>query len=167
MKAAIRDNDPVFVMENTKLYGEKWEVPEEEYVIPLGKANLMRTGSDLSLIAHGRAAITALKAAEILEKDHSICCDVLDLRSIRPLDVEAILETVRKTNRVVLVEENKPFCGVDAQISHIIQEEAFDHLDAPIQRISAIDAPAIYSMELEKIQLPTPERVVKVALGIC
>lgn len=167
LKAAIRDNDPVFVMENTKLYGEKWEVPEEEYIIPMGKASVMREGRDLSIIAHGRAAMTALKAAELLHQEHDISAEVLDLRSIRPLDVDAILATVQTTNRVVLVEENKPFCGVGAQISHIIQEEAFDYLDAPIQRISAIDAPAIYSMELEKIQLPTPERVVKVALGIC
>lgn len=166
MKTAIRDNDPVFVMENTKLYGEKWEVPEDTYTIPLGKANRMREGSDISFIAHGRAAITAMKGAEMLKHDHGIEADVIDLRSIRPLDVDAILETVQKTNRVVLVEENKPFCGVDAQVSHIIQEEAFDHLDAPIQRISCIDSPAIYSQEVEKIQLPTPERVAKVALSI-
>lgn len=166
MKSAIRDNDPVYVMENTLLYGEKWEVPEEEYLVPLGKANLLRTGSDISLIGHGRAAITALKAAEILKHDHGINAEVLDLRSIRPLDVDAILETVRKTNRVVLVEENKPFCGVDAQISHIIQEEAFDYLDAPIKRVSSLDAPQIYSMPLEEIQIPSPERVVKKALTI-
>ncbi len=166
MKSAIRDNDPVYVMENTVLYGEKWEVPDEEYLVPLGKANLLKTGSDISLIAHGRAAMTALKAAEILQKEHDIDAEVLDLRSIRPLDVDAILETVRKTNRVVLVEENKPFCGVDAQISHIIQEEAFDYLDAPIKRVSSLDSPQIYSMPLEQIQIPDPKRVVRKALTI-
>lgn len=166
MKSAIRDNDPVYVMENTLLYGEKWEVPEEEYLVPLGKANLLKTGSDISLIAHGRAAMTALKAAEILRQQHGIDAEVLDLRSIRPLDVDAILESVRKTNRVVLVEENKPFCGVDAQISHIIQEEAFDYLDAPVKRVSSLDSPQIYSMPLEEIQIPDPRRVVRKALTI-
>lgn len=167
MKTAIRDNDPVFVMENTLLYGQEWEVPEDEYVIPMGKAHLMKEGKDISLIAHGRAAITAYEAAGILHEKYDINAEVLDLRSIRPLDVEAILATVKKTNRVVLVEENKPFCGVDAQISHIIQDEAFDYLDAPVKRVSSIDAPQIYSMPLEKIQIPDANRVVKKALEIC
>lgn len=166
MKTAIRDNDPVYVMENTLLYGEKWEVPEDTYTIPLGKANLLAEGSDLSLIGHGRGAMTALKAAAILSEKHGIQADVLDLRSIRPLDVDAILTTVRKTNRAVLVDENKPFCGVSAQISQTIQEEAFDHLDAPVKRVCCLDAPQIYSMPLENIQLPNPERVVKTALTL-
>ncbi|MGH8021625.1 MAG: alpha-ketoacid dehydrogenase subunit beta [Opitutaceae bacterium] len=166
MKAAIRDNDPVYVMENTILYNEKWEVPEEEYVIPLGKADIKRAGTDISLIAHGRATISALKAAEILEAEHDISAEVLDLRSIRPLDEEAILATVRKTNRAVLVEENKPFCGVDAQIAFLIQEKAFDHLDAPVKRVSALDAPQVYSMSLEKLQIPDAARIVKTALTI-
>jgi len=167
LKTAIRDNDPVFVMENTLLYGEKWDVPEEEYLIPLGQANLLKEGRDVSLIAHGRAAMTALQAAKKLKEKHDIDAEVLDLRSIRPLDVEAILKTVQKTNRVVLVEESKPFCGVDAQVSHLIQEEAFDYLDAPIQRVSSIDAPSIYSMPLEKIQIPDAERVIGKVLAIC
>ncbi|MGE9295166.1 MAG: alpha-ketoacid dehydrogenase subunit beta [Puniceicoccales bacterium] len=167
MKTAIRDNDPVFVMESTVLYGQKWEVPEEEYLIPMGKANILKEGKDISLIAHGRGAITALAAAEKLSEEHNIDAEVLDLRSIRPLDVEAILATVKKTNRVVYVEENKPFCGVGGTIASIIQEEAFDHLDAPILRCSCIDAPQIYSMPLEKIQLPDADRVVKKVLTIC
>ena len=167
MKAAIRDNDPVCVMENTLLYGEKWEVPEGEILVPLGKADLKRTGSDLSFIAHGRAVITCLKAAEILKRDHGIDAEVLDLRSIRPLDEQAILETVAKTHRVVLVEENKPFCGVDAQIASLIADQAFDELDAPIKRVSSLDAPQIYAKPLEDIMLPTPDRVVATALTIC
>ena len=167
MKAAIRDNDPVCVMENTFLYGETWEVPEEEYLIPLGVADIKREGADISLIAHGRAVITALKAAETLAAEYNIHAEVLDLRSIRPLDEEAILTTVRKTHRAVLVDENKPFCGVSAQIAATIQEKAFDALDAPIQRVCSLDAPAIYSPSLEPLQLPTPERVVKKALDIC
>lgn len=166
MKAAIRDNDPVCVMENTLLYGETWEVPEEEYVIPLGVADVKREGTDISFIAHGRAVITALKAAEILEAEHGIHAEVVDLRSIRPLDEEAILNSVRKTHRVVLIDENKPFCGVSAQIAATIQEQAFDDLDAPILRVCSLDAPAIYSPSLEKIQLPTPDRVVYKALEI-
>lgn len=164
LKAAIRDNDPVFFMENTILYNDKMEVPEEDYIIPLGVADVKREGADLTIVAHGRATITSLTAAERLQEEHNISAEIVDLRSIRPLDEETILESVRKTNRVLLVEENKPFCGVDAQISHMIQEKAFDYLDGPIKRLSAVDAPAIYSPPLEKIQLPNPDRVVKAAL---
>ena len=167
MKAAIRDNDPVYVMENTVLYNELWEVPDEEYVIPLGVADIKREGSDISLIAHGRAVITCLKAAEILAEKHGIDCEVVDLRSIRPLDEETILNSVRKTSKAIYVEENKPFCGVGAQIVSMIQEKCFDDLDAPVLRISAIDAPAIYSMPLEKLQLPYPDQVVEKVLEIC
>lgn len=167
LKTAIRDNDPVMFLENTLLYGEKWEVPDPEYLIPLGVADVKREGTDISLIAHGRAVLTALKAAELLAAEHDINAEVLDLRSIRPLDQEAILKTVRKTHRVVLVEENKPFCGVDAQISSLIMEKAFDDLDAPVVRVSAIDAPAIYSPKVEAKQLPRPTDVVTKALTIC
>ena len=167
MKAAIRDNDPVYVMENTILYNETWEVPDEEYVIPLGVADIKREGSDISLIAHGRAVITCLKAAEILAAEHDIDCEVVDLRSIRPLDEETILNSVRKTSKAIYVEENKPFCGVGAQIASLIGEKCFDDLDAPVLRISAIDAPAIYSMPLEKIQIPYPQQIVDKVLEIC
>lgn len=167
MKTAIRDNDPVMFMENTLLYGEKWEVPSQEYLIPLGTADLKKTGTDISLIAHGRAVLTALKAAELLAAEHDINAEVLDLRSIRPLDQDAIFRSVRKTHRAVLVEENKPFCGVDAQIASLIQEHCFDDLDAPVLRVSPIDAPAIYSPKLEILQLPRPVDVVKKALSIC
>ena len=166
MKSAIRDNDPVCVMENTLLYGETWEVPDEEYLIPIGKADIKREGSDISLIAHGRAVITALKAAEQLQAEHGIQAEVLDLRSIRPLDEDAILETVRKTHRAVLVDENKPFCGVSAQIASIIQEKAFDDLDAPILRVCSLDAPAIYSPAVEPLQLPTVERIIEAVLKL-
>lgn len=167
MKTAIRDNDPVMVMENTLLYGEKWEVPEEEYLIPLGLADVKREGSDITLIAHGRAVITCLKAADLLQAEHDIKAEVLDLRSIRPLDEAAILDSVRKTHRALVVEENKPFCGIGAQIASMIQEQAFDDLDAPIGRISSIDAPAIYSPPVEKKQLPDAQRVIAKVLQIC
>jgi len=167
MKTAIRDNDPVFVMENTLLYGESWEVPEAEYLIPLGVADVKREGTDISLIAHGRAAMTSLQAAEVLATEHGINAEVVDLRSIRPLDEEAILQSVRKTHRAVLVDENKPFCAVSAQIATLIQEKAFDDLDAPVLRVCTLDAPAIYSPPLEKLQLPTVERIVGKVLSIC
>ena len=166
LKTAIRDNDPVFVMENTLLYGEEGDVPEEEYVVPLGVADVKRKGSDVSLIAHGRAVLTSLKAAEILAAEHGIQAEVVDLRSIRPLDEETILSSVAKTHRAVLVDENKPFCGVSAQIASVIQEKVFDELDAPVGRVCALDAPAIYSPSLEKLQLPTPERVIEKVLGL-
>jgi pyruvate dehydrogenase E1 component beta subunit len=164
MKAAIRDNDPVFVMENTLLYGEKWEVPEEEYIVELGVANILREGTDLTIVSHGRCAIISLKAAEILKEKYDLDIEVVDLRSIRPLDEETILKSVKKTHRAVLVEENKPYCGVDAQISHLIQLKAFDYLDAPVHRVSAIDAPQIYSKQLEDWQIPNEERIIEAVL---
>jgi pyruvate dehydrogenase E1 component beta subunit len=167
MKTSIRDNDPVMFMENTLLYGERGEVPEEEYLIPLGVADVKREGSDVSLIGHGRSALIALKAAEILESEHKINAEVVDLRSIRPLDQDAVLNSVRKTHRAVLVDENKAFCGVSSQICTIIMENAFDELDAPVKRVSSLDAPAIYSPAVEPLQLPTPQRVVAKVLEIC
>jgi pyruvate dehydrogenase E1 component beta subunit len=167
MKTAIRDNDPVMVMENTLLYGEKWEVPDEEFLIPLGLADIKREGSDITLIAHGRAVLTCLKAADLLQAEHDIKAEVIDLRSIRPLDETTILDSVRKTHRAVVVEENKPFCSIGAQIASLIQEQAFDDLDAPVRRISSIDAPAIYSPPLEKKQLPDAQRVIAKVLEIC
>jgi len=161
MKSAIRDNDPVYVMESTIMYNDVGEVPDEDYTVPLGKAKVAREGTDISLIAHGPSVLVCLEAAEVLKAEHNIDAEVVDLRSIRPLDEETIVNSVKKTNRAVLVEENKPFCGVDAQIAYLIQNQAFDYLDAPVQRISAIDAPAIYSPPLEKIQLPKANVVVK------
>ena len=166
LKSAIRDNDPVMFLENTILYNDKAEVPTEEYRIPLGQADVKRAGTDLTIVAHGRAVINALKAAQLLDAEHDVSAEVVDLRSIRPLDEETILASVRKTNRVLLVEENKPFCGVGAQLAFLIQDQAFDDLDAPIKRVSAIDAPAIYSPPLEKEQLPHPQRIMKAALAM-
>ena len=160
MKTAIRDNDPVYVMENTLLYGETWEVPDEEYTIPLGVADIKREGSDVTLIAHGRAVIACLEAAEKLQAEHGISAEVVDLRSIRPLDEETFLNSVRKTNRAVVVEENKPFCGVGAQIAATVQEKAFDYLDAPVLRVSSLDAPAIYSPPVEREQFPHAGRII-------
>ena len=166
LKSAIRDNDPVMFMENTMLYGESGEVPSEEYLVPLGSAKVMREGKDISIIGHGRAIQMALKAADMLKEKHNINAEVVDLRSIRPLDEETILASVKKTNRVLLVEESKPFCSVGAMLACIIQEKAFDYLDAPIRRVTSIDSPAIYSPPLEKEQLPTPLKIFTAALGV-
>ena len=164
LKSAIRDNDPVMFLENTILYNNKGEVPAGEYLIPLGQADVKRAGTDLTIVAHGRAVINSLKAAQLLEAEHDIDVEVVDLRSIRPLDEDTILNSVRKTHRVLLVEENKPFCGVGAQLTYLIQDRAFDDLDAPIKRLSALDAPAIYSQALEKEQLPNPRRIMEAVL---
>jgi pyruvate dehydrogenase E1 component beta subunit len=169
IKAAIRDNDPVYFMENTRLYGMTGEVPDPadgDFVIPLGVADLKREGKDVSIIGHGRSIIHALEAAETLKEKHGIEADVLDLRSIRPLDVDAILKSVMKTNRVVLVDESKGFGGVSAMVSHLIQDKAFDYLDAPIKRVTTMDAPAIYSQHIEDEQLPNPRRIVEKVLAL-
>lgn len=169
IKAAIRDNDPVYVMENVLLYGTTGEVPDPaagDHVVPLGLADLKRTGSDVSLIAHGRSVLHALAAAEILKEKHGIEADVLDLRSIRPLDQDAILKTVAKTHRVVLVDESKPFGGVSAMVATLIQDLAFDELDAPVKRVCTLDAPAIYSHHIEHEQLPNPRRIVEKVLAM-
>ncbi len=161
LKAAIRDEDPVAFMEGELLYNFKGEVPDDDdFVIPLGVADLKREGSDVSIIAHGKMVHVAMQAAGQLAKD-GVEADVLDLRSLRPLDVEAILDTVRRTNRAVYVEEGWPYAGVGAQIVATIQEEAFDHLDAPVLRVTQADVPMPYAKNLEKAAKPGAERVVE------
>jgi pyruvate dehydrogenase E1 component beta subunit len=164
LKSAIRDNDPVFFLENTILYGDKGEVPAEDYLVPLGKADVKREGADLTIVSYGRAVIQSLAAANLLQQEHNISVEVVDLRSIRPLDIDTVLASVRKTHRVLVVEEQKPFCGVGAQLAYMIQSEAFDELDGPIARLCTIDAPAIYSPPAEAEQLPNPQRILKAAI---
>ena len=166
LKSAIRDNDPVIFLENTLLYGETGEVPDGEHLVPLGSAKVMREGTDLSIIGHGRTIQMALISASILKEKHNINAEVIDLRSIRPLDEETILASVRKTNRCLYVEESKPFCSVGAMVACLIQEKAFDYLDAPVMRVNSVDSPAIYSPPVEKLQLPTVDRMVQAALGV-
>jgi pyruvate dehydrogenase E1 component beta subunit len=161
LKAAIRDDDPVCVFEGEMLYNMKGEVPEDDdYVIPLGVADLKREGSDVSIITHGKMIHVALQAAAQLEKD-GIQADVLDLRSLRPLDTDAILATVAKTNRVVLLEEGWPYGGITATIAALIQEEAFDMLDAPVLRVTQADVPMPYAKAMEKAAKPSAEMVVE------
>ncbi len=165
LKASIRDNDPVFFLENTLLYGEKGEVPEGEVVIPLGKADVKREGTDLTIVTYGRSVLHSLKAADLLEKEHDVSVEIVDLRTIRPLDIDTVLKSVAKTHRVLFVEEQKPFASVGAQVSDMIQRLAFDELDGPIHRLSTVDAPAIYSPPVETEQLPNPQRVLAAALA--
>jgi pyruvate dehydrogenase E1 component beta subunit len=163
LKAAIRDPDPVAFMEGELLYNVKGEVPDPDdgdFVIPLGKADLKREGSDVSIITHGKMIHLALQAAQKLAKD-GVEADVLDLRSLRPLDVDAILETVRRTNRAVYLEEGWPYVGIGSQIVATIQEEAFDHLDAPVLRVTQADVPMPYAKNLEQVAKPNVDRVVE------
>ncbi len=160
LAAAIRDDDPVAVMEGELLYNVRGEVPDEEYVIPLGVADLKRSGDDVSIVTHGKMVHVALQAAAALARE-GIEADVLDLRSIRPLDVDAILETVARTNRVVYLEEGWPFAGVGAQIVSLIQDEAFDDLDAPVVRVTQADIPMPYAKNLEQLAKPGVEAVVE------
>jgi len=164
LKSAIRDNDPVMFLENTLLYGEKGEVPDGEYLIPLGQADIKREGSDLTIVTYGRCVLHSLAAAETLAADHGLSVEIVDLRSIRPLDIDTVLRSVAKTHRVLIVEEQKPFCSVATQLAYMIQRDAFDELDAPIKRLSTIDAPAIYSPPVEVEQLPNPRRIIAAAL---
>jgi len=164
LKSAIRDNDPVMYLENTMLYGDRGEVSADDYLIPLGKADIKREGKDLTIVTYGRAAIQSLAAALMLQQEHGISAEILDLRSIRPLDMDAVLASVRKTHRVLVVEEQRPFCGVGAQLAYMIQSEAFDELDGPIVRLTTVDAPAIYSPPVEVEQLPNPQRILKAAV---
>jgi pyruvate dehydrogenase E1 component beta subunit len=165
LKASIRDNDPVFFLENTMLYGEKGEVPEGELVIPLGSADIKREGKDLTIVTYGRSVLHSLAAAERLQQDHGISAEIVDLRSVRPLDIDTVLASVARTHRVLIVEEQKPFASVGSQLAYMIQREAFDELDGPIHRVTTVDAPAIYSPPVEVEQLPNPGRVLKGALA--
>jgi pyruvate dehydrogenase E1 component beta subunit len=159
LKASIRDDDPVVFMEGELLYALKGEVPDDDdYVVPLGVADLRREGSDVSIITHGKMVHVCLQAAEKLAKD-GVSAEVIDLRSLRPLDVDAILNSVTKTNRCVYVEEGWAYSGIGAQIVDLIQDEIFDELDAPVGRVMQADVPMPYNKSLEKLAKPSLERV--------
>jgi pyruvate dehydrogenase E1 component beta subunit len=162
LKAAIRDNNPVIVLEGEMLYNVKGDVPEGEHVVPIGQAEVKREGSDVTLVCHSKTVTVALKAAEHLAADN-ISAEVVDLRSLRPIDEGAILDSVAKTNRAVVVEEGWPHVGIGAQIVDIIQRDAFDQLDAPVQRVTQADVPMPYNKHLERAAKPTPEKVVAAA----
>jgi len=160
LKSAIRDDDPVIFMESEQMYGDKGEVPEEEYTIPIGIAEIKRKGTDVTIVSFGKIIKEAYIASDKLEKE-GISCEIIDLRTIRPMDHNTILESVKKTNRLVILEEAWPFGSVSSEITYIVQEQAFDYLDAPIQRITTADTPAPYSPVLLKEWLPNAEDVIK------
>ena len=162
LKSAIRDNNPVMVLEGEMLYNLKGEVPDGEHLVPIGRADVKREGKDVTLICHSKTLTVALKAADQLA-EQDVSAEVLDLRSLRPLDDEAILASVRKTNRAVVVEEGWPHAGIGAQIVDLIQRDAFDDLDAPIQRVHQADVPMPYNKHLERAAKASPEKVVAAA----
>lgn len=166
LKAAIRDEDPVLVLENLPIYKEKGEVPlDPEFVTPIGLANVARTGEDLTIVSHGFATVRALHVAEQLAADHGIDAEVVDLRSLRPLDVQTIAESVAKTNHVLCVEEGWPSYGVTAEIAARVQKACFDDLDAPVERVGMAEVPLPYAKELELAAMPNEERIAAAALA--
>lgn len=160
LKSAIRDNDPVIFMESEVMYGEKGEIPEGEYLIPIGKAKVVREGKDVTIVSFNKMMKVALGAAEELAKEN-ISAEVIDLRTIRPMDWQTILDSVKKTNRLVIVEEQWPFASVSSEIAYRIQKEGFDYLDAPVRRITSADAPMHYAPNLVAMYLPDISRTVK------
>ena len=160
LKSAIRDNDPVIFMESEVMYGDKGMIPEEEYLIPIGKAKVVREGNDVTIVSFNKMMKVALGAADELAKEE-ISAEVIDLRTIRPMDWETILESVKKTNRLVIVEEQWPFASVSSEIAYRIQKEGFDYLDAPVRRITSADAPMHYAPNLVALYLPDVPRTVK------
>lgn len=160
LKAAIRNNNPVCFMESEVMYGDKGEVPEEEYLIEIGKADVKRAGTDVTIVSYNKMMKVALGAAAELEKE-GISAEVIDLRTIRPLDWHTLVESVKKTNRMVIVEEQWPMCSVSSEIAYRIQKEAFDYLDAPVLRITSADAPMHYAPNLAALAIPDVARTVK------
>ncbi len=162
LKSAVRDDDPVCMMESEQMYGYEGEVPEGEYLVPIGKARVRREGSDVTLVTFNKMIVPTLQAAEELEKE-GIFAEVIDLRTIRPLDHQTIVDSVKKTNRLVVVDESWPFAGVSAEIAYEIQKYAFDHLDAPVTRVNSADTSMAYAPTLVEEYLPNAAKIVKAA----
>lgn len=160
LKSAIRDNDPVVFMESEVMYGDVGHVPEEEYLIPIGKADIKKSGTDVTIVSFNKMMKVALKSAEELEKE-GIHAEVIDLRTIRPLDIDTIINSVKKTNRLVIVEEQWPFGSVSTEITYRVQKDAFDYLDAPIRRINSADASMHYAPNLVAAYLPDVSKTIK------
>lgn len=160
LKSAIRDPDPVIFMESELMYGDKGEVPEEEYLIPIGKANVVREGTDVTIVSFGKMMKIALEAADQLAQD-GVKAEVIDLRSVRPIDYDTLVESVKKTNRMVVVEEAWPLASISSELAYMVQNRAFDYLDAPIRRITCMDVPLPYAPTLIEASLPNVERTVK------
>jgi pyruvate/2-oxoglutarate/acetoin dehydrogenase E1 component len=167
LKAAVRDDNPVVFIEHESLYGQRGDVPDDgDHVVDFGQAAIRREGADVTLVGISRMALTAQKAAEVLEEEHEVDAEVIDPRTLRPLDLDTILDSVRKTNRCVIVEEGWPHGGVGANLAALIQEQAFDWLDAPVARVTGADLPLPYSKPLEQIAFPHEPQVVQAALAL-
>jgi pyruvate dehydrogenase E1 component beta subunit len=163
LKAAIRDPNPVIFLENEILYGQSFEVPQDkDWIVPIGKAKVVRPGNNVTITAFSRMVGVALEAAELLAKE-GIDAEVIDLRTIRPLDTETIVKSVQKTNRLVSVEEGWPFAGIGSELAAVIMEQAFDYLDAPVLRVAGVDVPMPYAANLEKLALPQAAQIVEAA----
>lgn len=160
LKSAIRDNDPVIFMESEQMYGDKGEVPEGEYLIPIGVADIKRAGTDVTLVSYNKMMKVALASAEALAQE-GISAEVIDLRTIRPLDTATIINSVKKTNRLVVIDESWPFASVSSEIAFRVQKDAFDYLDAPVLRVNGADVPMPYALPLVQAYLPSVEKVVK------
>lgn len=160
LKAAIRDNDPVVFFESEKMYGDKGEIPDGEYVLPIGVADVKKKGTDVTLVSFGKIMKVALKAAEELEKE-GISCEVIDLRTIRPLDFGTLVESIKKTNRCVVLEESWPFASISSEIAYHLQRYAFDYLDAPVLRVTQTDTSLPFSKVLIEAGIPNEEQVIK------
>ena len=160
MKSAIRDNDPVVFMESEQMYGDKGEVPEEEYLIPIGVADIKREGTDVTIVSFGKMMKVALAAAEELAKD-GISAEVIDLRTVRPIDYKTLIESVKKTNRMVVVEEAWPLASISAELAYHIQSNAFDYMDAPVKRVTCRDVPLPYAPTLIEASLPNVARTIE------
>jgi pyruvate dehydrogenase E1 component beta subunit len=165
LKSAIRDNDPVIFMESEQMYGDKGEIPEGEYIIPIGVADIKRAGTDVTLVTFGKITKVALKAAEELQKE-GINAEVIDLRTVRPIDYDTVVASVKKTNRLVIVEEAWPLASISSEITYMVQKLAFDYLDAPIHRITTADVPLPYAPTLIEESLPNVARTVKVVKDV-
>lgn len=159
LKTSIRDNDPVIFMESEQMYGDKGMVPDGEYLIPIGVADVKRAGRDVTIVSFGKMMKVALKAAEELSKDN-IDAEVIDLRSVRPIDYATLINSVKKTNRMVIVEESWPLASIASELAFAVQRHAFDHLDAPIRRVMGGDVPLPYAPTLIDAYLPNPARVI-------
>ena len=169
LKTAVRDDNPVLVLESELLYSTKGAVepPDEDLLVPLGKANVLREGSDVTILSYAQTVRLALAAAETLEQENGIHAEVVDLRSIRPLDLETILRSVSKTHRVVIAEQDKPFCGIGAELGFQIQQHVFDELDAPVARVAQEEVPMPYNERLEQAVLPTAPKIVAAVRQVC
>lgn len=166
LKAAIRDPNPVIFLENEVMYGQSFSVPEGDHIVPIGKANIVREGTDVTITAFSIMVGKALEAAELLQKE-GISAEVIDLRSLRPLDEDAILTSVKKTNRMVSCEEGFPFAGIGSELSAMVSEKAFDYLDAPVMRVTGKDVPMPYAENLEELALPQVEDIIRSAQAVC